>query len=306
MTKKEQNIYEGDFPDILDMLYPWETRIQADLPFFKIILKRYKIRSILDAGCGNGLHLYLFKTLKVQKVVGIDNSITMIRKAKENLSKRGIKGVNILRADLRSLHKVLKEKFDLITCSFVLSSLASGKYKEIIKALAELNKILNENGLILIEDFNPDKVVSNKSVFEYVSTPRPSYQLMRRGKVVLEIHKQLQFPVLLKREKKAWIIKLFLPPLYEWLRNRNICIISLDLFDPYIIVKYFLFDIGFIRRFNLEIYRVVRHVLNKERLVRYLKEAGFSQVSIQKASQLSPYKDDNFSQIVIAQKQRSA
>jgi 2-polyprenyl-3-methyl-5-hydroxy-6-metoxy-1,4-benzoquinol methylase len=104
----------------------------------EILISNPKRLKILDVGCGSGGVLNEFK--KNNFVFGIDISDIALK----SLEKKGIKGLNI---DIQEdyIYKQIKHKFDVIICFDVLEHLF---YPE--KALKNLNKCLNKNGILIV------------------------------------------------------------------------------------------------------------------------------------------------------------
>ncbi len=81
------HLYDKFYADIYDQLTSSANRNRASSAF---CLSRWKAKadparmSLLDIGCGTGQAALGFSKLKVNKVCGMDNSIAMLEKAKEN------------------------------------------------------------------------------------------------------------------------------------------------------------------------------------------------------------------------------
>lgn len=108
---------------------------------YSTLLDKYlkKQAKILDAGAGTGFNLLFLK--KYGKVQGIDYSSEAISLAK----KRNLK---IKKASIENI-PFKDSSFDLVTCFDVLYHKG---VKNDVKALKELNRVLAENGLLLIRE----------------------------------------------------------------------------------------------------------------------------------------------------------
>jgi ubiquinone/menaquinone biosynthesis C-methylase UbiE len=64
--------YDALAPDY-DTMTGFQKRFVHEKPFFRLLVEKYKIRTVLDAGCGTGFHSLLLAQLGVQ-VTAIDVS----------------------------------------------------------------------------------------------------------------------------------------------------------------------------------------------------------------------------------------
>lgn len=104
-------------------------------------LNYLKEGSILDIGCGTGELLYIINK-KGLKLYGIDLSDKMIEKAKEKLQNHA----NLTIGDSENL-PYKDNKFDIIICNDSFHH-----YPNPIKALKEMNRVLKNNGKIIMGD----------------------------------------------------------------------------------------------------------------------------------------------------------
>jgi ubiquinone/menaquinone biosynthesis C-methylase UbiE len=118
---------------------------QEDMPKMVKLFKNYKVKRVLDLGCGSGRHLvYLAK--HGFDVYGIDIAESGIKIAKKWLRKEGLK------ANLKiwNIFKRLPYKdnfFDAIIC---IRTLNHGKIEWIRKCIREMRRVLKTNGLIFV------------------------------------------------------------------------------------------------------------------------------------------------------------
>ncbi len=119
-------------PDLLETNY-----------LIKLIKKN---KSVLDVGCGNGIFLErLKKKINYKSALGIDYSKQMINEAKKRCIKK-TKFIELDMTDEKQL-QLLNQKFDYIVTKRSLINLAS--FKEQVKVLDKLSKLLKKNGKIL-------------------------------------------------------------------------------------------------------------------------------------------------------------
>lgn len=116
----------------------WETMID--------LLPNLEGLNILDLGCGYGWHCAYFKNKKANKILGIDISEKMIKKAKEiNLSLN----IEYLVKDFYSLNDI-NDSYDL-----VFSSLAIHYIQDFENLTKQVRKLLKPKGTFLFSVEHP-------------------------------------------------------------------------------------------------------------------------------------------------------
>lgn len=139
------------------------------------LIKKYKKKTILDVGCGSGLHsLYFAK--KGFKVTGIDFSREMIKQAKINCKSYNVKLV------LGDINKTkFYKKFDVL---WVCSSLHNMNKKDLIKTLKILYSLLESRGILAITmrkgSFQGIKIRNKIERFYRYSTPKEIKSLLMK------------------------------------------------------------------------------------------------------------------------------
>lgn len=157
--------YEN-FVDKYDDLVSVENRVKREANFYNSIFKEYDVNTVLDCACGTGHHVIMLKQ-RGYDVKGSDLSPAMIEKAQANLKKNNLE-VLLKVADFRELSSAFDEIFDAVICvGNSLPHLMSDK--EISRTLAEIRGILNEDGILILEQRNYDKLVKEKKRFFPVS-----------------------------------------------------------------------------------------------------------------------------------------
>ena len=135
----DANVYDGMNTDL------------TDLKFYKKWLPKNKNTKILELCCGTGR-----LTLPIAKngytIVGVDITRSMLEKARKKASEGGLE-VEFIEADIRTLE--LTEKFDLIFIPFN-SIHHLYQNKDLFQALNVVKYHLKENGLFLLDCFNPN------------------------------------------------------------------------------------------------------------------------------------------------------
>ncbi len=150
------------FADKYDTLVSFENRAKREANFYDSIFKKYKVKTVLDCACGTGHHVMMLKKMGYD-IRGSDLSPAMINKARANLKEKKI-DVTLKISDFKDLNKKFDEKFDAIIC--VGNSLPHLLTDEdLTLALTEMNEILNENGILILEQRNYDKLLKSKERF---------------------------------------------------------------------------------------------------------------------------------------------
>lgn len=159
------DFYE-EFAEQYDALVSFENRVKREAQFFDTLFKEYNTRTILDCACGTGHHVMMFKQMGYD-VKGSDLSPAMINKAEKNLKARGL-NAELKVSAFKDITTCFKEKFDAVMCvGNSLPHLFSDI--DLINALTEMRSILNENGILILEQRNYDKMVKHQERFIPVS-----------------------------------------------------------------------------------------------------------------------------------------
>lgn len=135
----DSNIYDGMNTDM------------TDLSFYKQWLPANKEAKILELCCGSG-RLTIPIAKEGYDITGVDITSSMLKKAKEKASNLNL-GIKFIEADIRTLE--LKEKFDFI---FIPFNSIHHLYQndDLFNTLNCVQNHLNENGLFLLDCFNPN------------------------------------------------------------------------------------------------------------------------------------------------------
>jgi len=146
--QKAKDYYDQEAGDYIKMYQEGYDQYPANLIRIKFIIERLKknnVKTILDTGCGTcGPMLKLLK--ENFDVKGFDFSKDMVKEGKKELEKAGYDPDLIHFADLEDEVSLPKEKFDAILALGVFPHIVDEK-----KALSNMEKLLNPNGLVFIE-----------------------------------------------------------------------------------------------------------------------------------------------------------
>lgn len=137
-------VYDADIYDGLN------TSL-TDLEFYKKWLPQNKDANILELCCGTG-RLTITIAKEGYNISGVDYTASMLERAKDKAFQAGLK-INLIEADIRTLN--LQEKFDLIFLPFnSIHHLYNNE--DLFAVLKVVRKHLKENGLFLLDCFNPN------------------------------------------------------------------------------------------------------------------------------------------------------
>lgn len=145
-------------------------------------------RTLLDVGCGTGLHAEHFA--RFLSVIGVDSSPSMLAHARRRLP-----GADFYECDMRALD--LPERFDAVVCLFA----AIGTMPDVVAlrlAITRMGAHLKPGGVLIVEPWVTSEAWSGDRVrtdlMEDAGIARV-VRLWRRGEVsVLEMHHFLDWP----------------------------------------------------------------------------------------------------------------
>ncbi len=183
MTKQ---LLHNKLAEYYDRIYDFKDYLDEAVRLQNLIIKYLETggNSLLDVGCGTGLHL---KHLKDDfSCTGVDVSKSMLKIARKN-----VKGVTFKEADMKTLR--LGKQFDVIMC--LLSSIGYVKTAaRLEKTIQNFSKHLKKGGLALIEPSTAKSsyVCGEPRVTTYdgkdAKIARINYANLRQATAVLNMH----------------------------------------------------------------------------------------------------------------------
>jgi SAM-dependent methyltransferase len=118
---------------------------------------------VVDLGSGAGIDVFLAANIvkETGKVIGIDMTENMLKKARENAEKHGYKNVEFKQGDIEERIPVDDNSVDVVisNCVINLTSNKVNTFKEIYRILRP-----NGNGRMVISDLVTSKEIEEKSV----------------------------------------------------------------------------------------------------------------------------------------------
>ncbi|AJE04365.1 class I SAM-dependent methyltransferase [Geobacter pickeringii] len=149
----------NDFSEAYDLMFPREERIRSEEPFWRELVARHGVKSVLDCACGTGGHPILFARLGCA-AYGSDLSPNMVEAAMANAVAAGTT-VNLRVSSFTELTAAFKEdeRFDAVICVGNSLTLAPTD-DDVAKALREMYAVLNPGGICVLNIFNWDRLAA--------------------------------------------------------------------------------------------------------------------------------------------------
>jgi len=158
-----------------DLLYSHRD-VRAEVDFLERMFREHSaipVRSVLDVGCGTGIHSAELAR-RGYRVVGVDSSPEMVRRACEKCA--GLEGVSFINADIRSLR--LDARFDAAIAMYgVVSYFVDDDH--LLEALRSVRSHLNAGGVFVFDTWNVAGVQEKRLYYE-----TPSVELRRSGSML--------------------------------------------------------------------------------------------------------------------------
>ncbi len=222
--KKKLTLYT-DLAKIYDEIYQKIFNYKKIAHNLDRILKRYKIKSILEVASGTG-HLTKYLYNLGYNIVGTDLFEEMLIIARKNVPE-----VKFLKMDMRKLR--FKQKFDAVIClgrSFTYMT----TNKDVDAALRSFNRVLKKGGILVFDNFDGEKTIRNFNKYKNLTQ-----KIKLKDKEFIRKHKNFwdlstgitwrweceyiikQKGRIVKRLKDISILRAFLKPELEYFLNIN-------------------------------------------------------------------------------------
>jgi SAM-dependent methyltransferase len=131
-----------------------ETERVIPYPYAKRLIKKYKCKSVLDLGCGNGEFLIFLSDVLSEKSYGVDISNTAVQDAINNIAEHDLsESINVFQADILNLGDRINVRTDALTLLYILHELVGqeGDTGGIIRLLESLRTSFPGSKLIVLE-----------------------------------------------------------------------------------------------------------------------------------------------------------
>ncbi|OJV63796.1 MAG: hypothetical protein BGO41_00385 [Clostridiales bacterium 38-18] len=140
----------------------------------KSILKDSKDKVLMDFGCGTGL-IGLSLATEFKEVLLVDSSVNMIAVTSNKIKQLDITNAKVMNFDLE-MNEVEPLKVDVIIISQVLLHIPNTQ-----AILEKLSHFLNENGMLIIIDFEENHLVNSPLVHRGFNKANLEIQLLKNG-----------------------------------------------------------------------------------------------------------------------------
>ena len=150
--------YQPSFVEKWDELIDWDRRAEGEGGFYEDLLRDAGCERILDAATGTGYHAVQLRKAGLD-VLAADGAPEMVAKTAENAEALGV-DLPVQQADWRTLSQDINGRFDAILC---LGNAFTHLFSESerVAVLEEFHKVLNPNGLVVIDQRNYDAILDN-------------------------------------------------------------------------------------------------------------------------------------------------
>jgi demethylmenaquinone methyltransferase / 2-methoxy-6-polyprenyl-1,4-benzoquinol methylase len=124
------------------------------------ILKQHQPKNVLDVATGTADFALEDYKSNAEKIVGVDIAEQMLSIGREKIKAKGLSDkITLLRGDSEDL-PFSENSFDAITVGFGVRN-----FENLQKGLAEMHRVLNKDGLLIVLEFSKPKVFPVKQVF---------------------------------------------------------------------------------------------------------------------------------------------
>jgi ubiquinone/menaquinone biosynthesis C-methylase UbiE len=133
----------------------WTARLAREMPFLISCLGNPKGKHVLDLACGTGRHSVAL-ALEGAEVVGIDNSIVMLSKAKEHAASKEVTPKFIL-GEMAEFQSITAGQYDLVIC--LGNSLALLENLDILEmVISSVYNSLKDGGFFIAQALNFEEI----------------------------------------------------------------------------------------------------------------------------------------------------
>ena len=163
-VKSTKTFYDSLASDY-DLMTSFRDRFAKEEAFFRFLVKKYHIRSAIDAGCGTGFHSLLLSKLGV-KVMGVDISRKMLTAARKNSQEYHLP-ITTVQASFGEIATRTDTAADALFC--MGNSLAHVLSEEdVLDGLSNFREVLRPKGLLVLQLVNFDRILKAKERIQNV------------------------------------------------------------------------------------------------------------------------------------------
>lgn len=167
VVRRPVDKYLFDHPEI------WEQNNQArfdrEPPFLAEVFRRYgSVKHVLDVGCGTGGHLDRLSRLGFEGT-GVDLNERMLNHARATRPH-----IQFHACDMRALP--FEDEFDAVVCLCTTFSYNTTN-EDVVAALGCFHRSLRNGGLVVIDVFNPIRLIKTRGYLEEIEQVWESFNL---------------------------------------------------------------------------------------------------------------------------------
>ena len=156
-----RDFYEGLGAEY-DRMIAWERRLGREEAFFRAVFAEHRVRRVLDAACGTGMHAIAFSRMGMS-CAGADLSHAMIEQARTNARDAGVE-LELQVAGFGGIAARFPGPFDAVTClGNSLPHLPDDA--SLAAALTDFAALLRPGGLLVIQNRNYDRLLRERQRF---------------------------------------------------------------------------------------------------------------------------------------------
>lgn len=173
--------------DDYDTMTGFDRRFVHERPFFRLLVERYGLHSVLDAGCGTGFHSLLLAKLGAE-VTGVDVSKKMLAKAEVHAREMNLQ-IRFLQSDFSSL----PDRCGLFDAVFCLGNSLAHLLtdEELQSSISAFGRVLQPGGMLFLQTLNYDRILSQgtriQSVKERDSTTFVRYYEYQESGIIFHL-----------------------------------------------------------------------------------------------------------------------
>ncbi|MDO8473494.1 MAG: class I SAM-dependent methyltransferase [Dehalococcoidia bacterium] len=158
-TRGQSNPYDGIAKYYNLLFEDWDQVVESEGQRLEGILGLKGVRSVIDVTCGTGLQC-IGLALRGFEVTGCDNSPAMLREARRNARRAGVR-VEFVEADLLAMPESLSGRFDAaISCGNSLSHLPT--LTELKHAFSAMHSLLRSSGYCVVDSWDYEGMMRDR------------------------------------------------------------------------------------------------------------------------------------------------
>ncbi len=132
----------------------WEKRLQHELPFFRELLTKHDVKTLLDLGCGPGMHAITLARMFDIQVIGVDVDADMLTVARENVKREGLEDkITFIHGDIFTVSDDIKVD-GMICLGNALGIILTETDPMLF--FDKIHRLINDQGFFFAQQLNPE------------------------------------------------------------------------------------------------------------------------------------------------------